>query len=116
MSELHAAVKEGDGRVTVELGGDLDIASVPAFKRAVGEAESGSQPLIVLDMRPLEFIDSMGLHAVIMASERAKKSNRRFVIVRGPAAVQRVFELANLDRYFAFVAGPEVTEEKGGDE
>ncbi len=57
---------------------------------------------IVLDLRHLAFMDSTGLRFVLAAGARASGGDRRFVIVRGPQQVHRVFRLALLEDRLEF--------------
>ena len=57
----------------------------------------------MLDLRRLNFLDSTGLRVVASADARARDEGRRLVIVKGPPAVQRVFELTRLDEHFELV-------------
>ncbi len=107
MSLLEISTEEREGQVRVALVGELDIASAPKFEEGLAEAEGGSPELLVLDLRGVEFIDSTGLRAVIAADERARSAGRRFVIVRGPAAVERVFSVTQLDQRLDIVDEPE---------
>jgi len=49
--------------------------------------------MVVLDMRELTFMDTSGAHAITDAAIRARQAGRRLVLLRGPAAVDRVFTL-----------------------
>ena len=62
---------------------------------------------ICLDLRELTFLDSCGLARLVAARRRAMKAGRRLVLVRGPAAVQRVFQLTAVDEAFEIVNAPE---------
>ncbi len=60
-------------------------------------------PVIVLDLSKLTFLDSTGLRCLVTADRRAREAGRRVVIVRGPDAVQRVFEITRLDERLEIV-------------
>jgi len=51
---------------------------------------------LVLDLRGVTFMDSTGLHAVLLARDECAKRGCRFALVRGSAQVQRLFELSGL--------------------
>lgn len=103
MSPLEITTEERDGQTHMALVGELDIASAPGFEEGLANAEAGAPGVLVLDLREVEFIDSTGLRAVIAADERARSDGRRFVIVRGSAAVQRVFSVTQLDQRLEIV-------------
>jgi anti-sigma B factor antagonist len=99
----------GDGTV-VSLSGDLDLSTAKRAEQAIEDAEKASPPLLVIDLRGLSFMDSTGLRVVVSADKRATRSNRRLVIVQGPAAVRRVFEITRLDERLTIVDTPEEIE------
>jgi anti-anti-sigma factor len=106
MSPFEITTEEGEGRTRVVLAGELDIASAPQFEEGMEKAEAGTPDLLVLDLRKVEFIDSTGLRAVIAADERARAAGRRFVIIRGTPAVERVFSVTQLDQRLEIVDDP----------
>jgi anti-anti-sigma factor len=55
-------------------------------------------------------MDSTGLRVIVSADKRAKRSGRRAVIVQGPQAVRRVFEITRLDERLEIVDTPEEIE------
>lgn len=80
----------------IELRGELDLSTVGKVESELDQAEARQPPLIVLDMTGLTFLDSTGLRLVVTADERARGEGRRFVIVRGPDTVNRVFTITRL--------------------
>lgn len=89
-----------DGACHVRLVGEFDFANRQVAEDVfdgVGGAEK-----IVLDLSELDFIDSMGIHFVVMAHERAKREGRTLTIVRGGPQVTRVFSLVGLDDVLPF--------------
>jgi anti-anti-sigma factor len=106
MLPFEISAEEGDGQTRVVLAGELDIASAPEFEEGLQKIEAGAPGLLVLDLRKVEFIDSTGLRAVIAADERARTAGRRFVIVRGTPAVERVFSVTQLDQRLEIVDDP----------
>lgn len=88
---------DGSGQtVRLALHGELDISSAAAAEAALAELEKDRPEHIVLDLRALEFMDSTGLRAVVHADVRAREQGRRLTVVRGPAPVQRVFDVTGI--------------------
>lgn len=50
----------------------------------------------MLDLSRLSFIDSSGVHAVVEKRRRASRENVRPAVIRGPSAVERLFEICGL--------------------
>jgi stage II sporulation protein AA (anti-sigma F factor antagonist) len=91
-----------DGGVRLIATGELDLATAPALERALEEARGRSRQ-IVLDMRSVWFCDSTGVHLLVRATRQARDEGRRFVIVRGPGQVQRLFAITGVDRQLEIV-------------
>ena len=58
MSVLKLDTQAADGFVTLVLRGELDIASAPQVEDALSELEAGRPPVLVIDLRSLDFMDS----------------------------------------------------------
>jgi anti-sigma B factor antagonist len=86
------AVSDGMDAAWVHLAGELDVATAPELRRKLREAEARAR-LVVLDLRGLAFMDAAGVHAIVEASIRARQADRRLLLLRGPANVDRVFAL-----------------------
>jgi anti-anti-sigma factor len=106
MAILQVSVEQNSGPVRVVLQGELDISSAGKVEEELTRVEASNPDLIVLDLRGLEFMDSSGLRAIVSADTRARESGRRIAIVRGPAAVQRIFDVTRLDERLALVDDP----------
>ena len=65
-----------------------------------------ARPLLVIDLTGLSFIDSTGLSVLLGASERARKRDRRLVVVRPPLPALRVFTLTRVDAGMECVDSP----------
>ena len=100
-----------DGAVHVVLKGELDIASTPLLEAELEKVEVDAPPVLVIDLRRVEFMDSTGLRAMVAADARAKEAGRRLAIVRGSKAVERVFKLTRLDESLDVIDDPAVLEE-----
>ena len=86
--------------------GELDLASAGALTQAVHEAWSAGSDRVLIDLRPLEFIDSSGLRALIGLSEAAARDGRDLALRPGASVVQRIFELTGTRDLFHWHTGP----------
>ena len=88
--------RDGDD-VVVAVGGDLDLASAPAVARAMRDLIEDQGHLdVVLDLREVSFIDSIGVRAILEARSALCGRNGRFTVTDPSAAVQRVFHILGL--------------------
>ena len=103
---------------TLVLTGELDLASCPALNTAVARICTDATTAVVLDMRKLTFIDSSGIHAVLLAQQLCAEHECEFLVLPGQAQVQRVFEITGLLDHLPFRASapirPGTTPEAGG--
>jgi anti-sigma B factor antagonist len=82
--------------ITLALTGELDLVSSPAMERVMDDLSRSDAELIIVDLSGLEFMDSTGLHLLIRVQQRAQEAGRRFALIRGREAGQRLFELTGL--------------------
>jgi anti-anti-sigma factor len=93
-------VDEGDGVCRIRLAGELDLSGREIADDALRAVDGASE--VVLDLSELEFIDSMGIHFVVLAYERAQRAGYTLTIVPGGPQVTRVFSLVGLDGVLPF--------------
>lgn len=106
MALLNVDIEAADGRARIALSGELDIASASRMEDELSRLQAQSPKLLVLDLRELEFMDSTGLRLIVRADEAARAGGTRFVIVRGPEPVQRVFQIVGLDTRLEMTDAP----------
>jgi anti-sigma B factor antagonist len=76
--------------------GELDIASAPELERELLRVERTDALSIIVDLTGLGFIDSTGVRLLLQADARSRADANRLALLRGPRAVQRVFELTGV--------------------
>lgn len=107
---LDVQVSERNGAAIVALAGELDISEVPDVEKKLKAVEQGRPPVLVLDLRRLNFLDSSGLRVVLEADLRSRREARRFALIPGPEPVHRVFLIALLDKRLEFIEDPSALE------
>jgi anti-anti-sigma factor len=104
---LDTTVTTNGDAVTIAFTGELDISKADEVERELERVESESPPLVIFDLRGLEFLDSTGLRIILAADSRSRRNGRRVVIVPGPESVHRVFRITLLDQRLEFADSPE---------
>ena len=84
--------KEGDAAASVQVSGDLDLATSGQLVAALREA-LGSARLLLLDVREVSFMDSTGLHAILDATARARTQGGRLILSGASPQVERLFDI-----------------------
>jgi len=91
--------------VVMTLGGESDLAAVPVLQKQLDQAMRGTA-VVVIDLSGLRPIDSSGLRMLMQAERQLRGSGGQLVLVRGPRAVHRLFELTGLDSHFELRDSP----------
>ena len=107
---LAMTISDQGTATTISLRGEWDMAAQPATRRAFSGVLERSPECVILDLTRVSFIDSTGVHGVIELQKRSERQNVRLVIVPGPPAVQRVFELVGLTKVLRFLPSRQVSE------
>src|SRR5580765_2563782 len=82
---------------TVEVHGDLDLATAPPLRDQLSDLFAQGVRNFVLDSSRVEFVDSVGL-SVILALNRQCHDDDGTVVIKSPSRVmQRTLEVAGLD-------------------
>lgn len=103
MTLLQIEAHDHDGLAHVVLTGELDLSTIDKVEQELIRVEGGGPTVVALDLSRLTFLDSSGLRVIVSADKRARRENRRFVVVRGPDTVQRVFSITRLDQQLELV-------------
>ena len=90
---------EGD-QALVAPRGELDLATADQLAQAVDDVWSAGADRVLIDLRPLEFIDSSGLRALLALREAAARDRRELELRPGPSVVQRIFDLTGTRELF----------------
>ncbi|MFL6090278.1 MAG: STAS domain-containing protein [Aeromicrobium sp.] len=87
---------EDDGRTVVLAEGDVDLATAPMLREALGRVlqNPGS---VVVDVGGVGFIDSSGLNALVWGHQQAQKSGGSLSLRRPSPMLCRLLEITALD-------------------
>jgi anti-sigma B factor antagonist len=105
--EFSISAEEHGGAVHLTLRGELDLATAPELEQLVNERiDAGDE--VVVDLRPLEFMDSSGIRVLVASHTRAGRVGTKLVVVRPPAgsAVAKIVEVSGLDGELNLVDDP----------
>lgn len=105
-SGFAVLVTEHEGVPAVAVSGEVDLHAVPRFRAAMQDAESnvgGENPVIVVDLSEVEFMDSSGLGVLIGHHRELEESGGELRIVTGEAAL-KILRLTSLDTVFGIYA------------
>jgi len=97
---LKIDINKENGVTVMRVAGSLDAESVAHFKKAANKiVEEGCYQLLV-DCKTLDFIDSMGLGAMISLLRKVRMHQGDLKVAHLNPDVRSVFEITRLDRLF----------------
>jgi len=96
LGRMTLRVIERRARRTLVLSGEFDLASRPLLDEALAGLDDERIEALVLDLSGVSFMDSTGLHAVLVAKDLCAQRGCELLFVRGSAQVQRLFELSGV--------------------
>jgi anti-anti-sigma factor len=95
--ELKLATKTRGLAAIVQAGGILDLHGALEFDREIDRLLRGNTREIVIDLRQVEFMDSIGLRSLVRAQRVAQRAGVPLWVVRGGTPVAQVLRMTGLD-------------------
>jgi len=97
----------GDAACVITVAGDLDLATAPELRRAVGAMLGEGERLLVIDLTAADFVDSSGLGALTWTQLRARAAGGELRVAGAHDDVRRALALAHLDTVLTLDDSPE---------
>ena len=85
-------------RVVLAVSGEVDLASVNALQEALDHAAQTQSGDVWIDLTDVEFIDSTGLTALVVAHRLLDAPIRRISLICPVGPVRRALEIAGINR------------------
>jgi RND superfamily putative drug exporter len=83
-------------RTDVRVYGELTHDTSAELGRRLREAEASAPTTLVIDLRELRFMDSMGLSELVRAQHRARDAGCRLIIVKREGPIERILAISGL--------------------
>jgi anti-anti-sigma factor len=100
--DLRIVVSQQGTTTTIALEGEWDLAQQEATRQAMHSALVRKPERVVLDLSRLTFLDSSGIYGVLELGRQTAEMNISFIVIPGPRAVQRLFEICQLSEVVPF--------------
>ncbi|MDX3804062.1 STAS domain-containing protein [Streptomyces sp. AK04-3B] len=88
------------GTIIVTLQGEIDVVAAPALAAHLDTLTAGRRPDLVLDLRPVSFIDCAGLGVLCRARNRARSGQGRLRLVTVSTCFLRLLRCTGLAGVF----------------
>lgn len=82
--------------------GELDLATVGILEAALEQASLDDHSRVVVDLSAVNFMDSTGMRALIVANQRLEATHGSFGVVIAGGPVARALAVAGIDRLLKF--------------
>lgn len=93
-------IEENEDNLYYELEGDLDISSARDLENKIVEDFDDKAKNIVLDFSHLDFIDSMGIGALVSLYRKAVDQDKYVKIEKANSNISKIFSICDLSDIF----------------
>lgn len=93
MSLTTEVFRSDKGTCKLELSGRLDTNTVKDFDATMEALSHEEFPVIIADLKNLDYVSSAGVRSLFKARKRAKDQSGHFVLVNPQPQVQKVFDV-----------------------
>ena len=96
----EVALDDVDGWQVLRLAGEIDVATAPRFRDRLVALITSGNPQVVVDLSGVDFIDSMGLGALVGGLKRARALDGDLRLAGANDHVAKVLGITRLDHAF----------------
>lgn len=101
-----ATQREATGLTTVKVDGELDMLTAPTLMSVVEDELNRGCDRLLVDLRPVSFLGSSGLTALIAVARRCANDQVQLRLVANGPSVTRPLEITGLAAAFTTVTDP----------
>jgi anti-sigma B factor antagonist len=105
---IDIATSTRDGATVLTVSGDIDISTAPDLLAALAALDASAREVLVLDLSPVEFLDSSALGALVGAQKEAAATGGRLTVVCSKPKVLRIFAITRLSEVIDVVPSVDV--------
>jgi anti-sigma B factor antagonist len=98
--EVHVAHRVAGGATLVSLHGVMDVLTAPALSQRLDALTTRHELDLVLDLRPVTFIDCAGLGVLCRARNRTLARQGRLRLITESASLRRMLRVTGLGDVF----------------
>ncbi|MDT9682459.1 STAS domain-containing protein [Streptomyces sp. TRM76323] len=100
MSPLNITHRDTATGPVLHVAGELDYAQSTALRRQVEQLPLERGQCLVIDLSGLEFCDSTGITALLVARQHAQAADADIALAAVPPNLMRVLAIVGLDQVF----------------
>jgi anti-sigma B factor antagonist len=99
--DLSISTRSDGAYTIVELGGELDVTTVPRLREHLGELIADGHHNLVVDLQGVEFLDSTGLGVLVGGLKRVHPHDGSFQLVCSQEGILKIFRITGLVNVFS---------------
>ena len=80
--------------------GEVDVYTAPLLRQKLVELADSGVPRIIINLEPVDFLDSTGLGVLVAALNRLRRQDGDVELICSQSRILRVFEITGLTRVF----------------
>ena len=113
MNDFTVHVRVSGRQAVIDVAGELDAASAPVLRQRLQTAIADGATRLVVDLRRVTFIESVGLGVIIAIRKRLGNADRSLCLVLDltQTSIRKVFKVTGLDHVFPIHSTPEAAAE-----
>ena len=94
--QLEAGVRKPPGAVVIDLKGEINSLGEAALEAAYAQATQDHSPIILLNFRDVDYINSTGIALIVRIMAQAKKEGRRLIASNLSEHYVEIFKITRL--------------------
>jgi anti-sigma B factor antagonist len=100
MTELNLSVQRHGDHATIQVGGEVDIATCPQLQAVLRELVDRGFHQLIIDLEQVSFLDCSGIRVLVDALRRVQAHRGSVRLVRPTSPVWRVLALTGMTTVF----------------
>ncbi len=97
---MEVKVEEREGYNVVKPMGELDVYTVPHFRKAMLRLEGDKKHHLIIDLGAVDYIDSTGLGSLIEIYQKVESAGGELAFVCDNPGILKILNLTNLNKVF----------------
>jgi anti-sigma B factor antagonist len=98
---LEVETRESQGLPVIDVGGEIDVYTVPMFKKAISEAIDRGHRHLLIDLADVTYMDSSGFGTLLGATKRLRPYGGSLSLIGCNEVITRMLKITRLDTIFA---------------
>jgi anti-sigma B factor antagonist len=102
---IHTVV--AGGALVIETQGELDVYTAPQLQAAISEAVAAGNPKVIVDLRPVTFLDSTALGVLVAGLRQVRANGGDLRLVVDHPHINKMFRITGFDTVFSIFTSME---------